>query len=350
MGVMVDVDRGRHAVAHTGDGHLIVRPTDFPYIPRIGPVAADTPRPFWSVMVPVYNCQPDYLRETLRSVLVQDCGTDDMQIDVIDNCSTTGDPEAVVREVGAGRITFHRQPRNVGMVENFNSCIRRSTGQWVHILHADDTVRPGFYRQLGEGVAAHPQAGAAFCRILFADEDSQWMGLSELEARTSGILGSDFAVRQFIDQRIQFPAIVVRRSTYEELGGFLSSLSHCVDWDMWKRIAVRKPIFYHPEPMACYRLHNATDSSRLMRTGRNVVEERRSIDLSCADFPPQQARRLRRAARKAAGVRAARRARQLWATGQHAAAWRQLAESVLCSRAAGVLARAMYFMLRIVVH
>lgn len=32
-------------------------------------------RPFWSVMIPTYN-RPDYLKETLLSVLSQDPGSD----------------------------------------------------------------------------------------------------------------------------------------------------------------------------------------------------------------------------------------------------------------------------------
>lgn len=47
------------------------------------------PRPFWSVMVPIYNCPPPHhLRETLESVVRQDPGPAEMQIEVIDNGST----------------------------------------------------------------------------------------------------------------------------------------------------------------------------------------------------------------------------------------------------------------------
>src|SRR5262249_41662962 len=90
--------------------------------PRVPPPPESAKRPFWSVMIPIYNCREDYLRETLGSVLVQDPGADDMQIQVIDNCSTLGDPEAVVRELGGGRIEFHRQPSNLGIAANFNAC------------------------------------------------------------------------------------------------------------------------------------------------------------------------------------------------------------------------------------
>lgn len=318
--------------------------------PRIEPLTGNGARPFWSVMVPVYNCPPLYLRETLESVLLQDPGADLMQIEVIDNCSTVGDPERVVAEVGGGRIAFRRQPENVGMVENFNSCIRHAAGHWVHILHGDDTVRPGFYCRLKAGIEAHPEVGAAACRILYTDRDGQWIGLSELEARVASVLPSDFVRRQLVDQRIQFAGIAVRRTVYEELGGFSSAFFHCLDWDMWKRIALRKPIFYEPEPLACYRLHDGADSGRAMRTGQNVVDERRSIDLSCADVPPDQARMVWRAARRAAGVRAARRARLLWQNGDRRTAWTQFREAARCSLAPAVSARLAYFLLRIVLR
>ncbi len=63
-------------------------------------------------MIPIHNCTEGYLRETLQSVLCQDPGSKTMQIEVIDNCSTIGDPEALVRDIGAGRIDFHRQHEN----------------------------------------------------------------------------------------------------------------------------------------------------------------------------------------------------------------------------------------------
>lgn len=320
--------------------------TDIERPPAIARLPDAPTRPFWSVMIPIYNCREDYLRETLQSVLCQDPGAGEMQIEVIDNCSTVGDPEAIVRELGGGRIDFHRQSKNIGAGENFNTCIRRARGQWVHILHGDDTIRPGFYAHLREGVVAHPEAAAAFCRLIYTNEHAQWTAFSEWEASKPGMLDDDFAMRQFMEQRIQFVSIVVHRSTYEELGGFRASMDHSMDWDMWKRVAATKPIYFHPDPMACYRLHPAADSSRIIRTGENVRRERQSIEWTCADLPPEHASRMRRAAMKAAGIRAVRRARQLWINGQREVAWRQLMEGMRCSLAPAVLARVAYFLLR----
>jgi Glycosyl transferase family 2 len=313
--------------------------------PTVSPLPPLAAQPFWSVMIPIYNCREDYLRETLASVLCQDPGPDDMQIEVLDNCSTAGDPEAVVREMGGGRIGFHRQTHNLGIAGNFNACIERARGQWVHILHGDDTVRPDYYKRARAGVMAHPEAAAALSRMIYTDGDGQWTGLSELESRVPGVLDESFAWRQLTGQRIQFVAMAVRRSTYEELGGFRASLPHCMDWDMWKRVVLSKPIVYDPEPLACYRLHDGMDSSRLISTGANVAEERRSIEYTCALLPREQATALRRAANKACGIKATRRARQLWRKGQRSAACHQIIEALRCSWTPAVVARSVLVLL-----
>lgn len=296
-------------------------------------------------MIPVHNCA-DFLREALQSVLCQDPGREEMQIEVIDNCSNEDDPEAIVSEIGGGRVGFHRQPRNVGVIENFNDCIRRATGEWVHILHADDTVRFGFYRRISEGLIAHPEANAGTCRFIHMDESGHWTSIAELESLTPALLGRDFAAKLFIGQRLVSASLVVRRLVYEELGGFRSELPHCADWDMWKRIAFRHLIFYEPEPLACFRVHSSSNSNRLFRTGENVVDQRRSILFSCAELSQQQVAPLYRAAMKHAGIRAIAHARRFWRKGDHISAWHQLKEGLRCSMAPEVMARLLFFFAR----
>ena len=119
--------------------------------PLIAPVREGAWRPKWSVMIPTFNCA-DYLRITLQSLLDQVPGPDEMQIEVVDDCSTKDNPEAVVQELGRGRAQFFRQPGNVGAIENFNTCVRRSRGHYVHLLHGDDLVCPGFYSAFEEAL------------------------------------------------------------------------------------------------------------------------------------------------------------------------------------------------------
>jgi hypothetical protein len=318
-----------------------VKPYAVPLDQQIEPLPPAAVRPLFSVMIPAYNYD-DYMPGTLRSVLRQDPGDAEMQITVVDDCSTAGDPEAIVREIGGGRISFERQPRNVGMIKNFNDCIRRARGEWVHILHGDDTVRPDFYARAAQAIRAHPEIGAWACRVIYMDEEGVWTGLSDLDARTPQVLGDDLAARQLIEQRFQFVCMLVKRSVYEQLGGFRPELKLCFDWDMWKRVALHVPVFYDPEPLACFRLHARSAYAKAVRTGESVADERHGIEIACSYVPPAQAARLRRTASKAAAVRALRTAGQQWKLGYRAGALRLIKEALHCSVAPAVLVRLLW--------
>jgi glycosyltransferase involved in cell wall biosynthesis len=112
--------------------------------PDIPPLFPDSSRPLWSVMIPVFNCA-QFLKETLESVLSQDLGETLMQIEVVDDASTDTDVAALVNKIGKGRVRYFCQTFNAGSLRNFETCINRSKGKLVHLLHGDDRVKDGFY-------------------------------------------------------------------------------------------------------------------------------------------------------------------------------------------------------------
>ncbi len=219
--------------------------------PRIEPIPRGA-SPFWSVMIPSYN-GAGRIEGALASVLAQDPGPGTMQIEVVDDASTEGDTEAVVRRLGSDRVEYHRQPRNVGHSANFNTCIERARGEVVHILHDDDWVRPGFYAALTPPLRDHPEVGAAFVRTIYAEADGHWHSFSPVERPTPGVI-DDWLLRIASGQRVTTPSFVVRRSTYEAVGGFGVS-TYGEDWEMWIRIATRFPVWFEPEPLAVYRMY-----------------------------------------------------------------------------------------------
>jgi glycosyltransferase involved in cell wall biosynthesis len=257
----------------------------------IYPVVETAQRPLWSVMIPTYNCA-NYLRTTLASVLAQDPGADVMQIEVVDDGSTKDNPAAVVEELGKGRVAFYQQPQNVGYIRNFETCLQRSHGQIIHLLHGDDCVRDGFYQKLQRPFLEHPNLGAAFCRHIHMDEEGNWHYLSPLEESNSGIL-ENWLEKIAVRQRIQTPSIVVRREVYEKLGGFDRRIRYWgEDWEMWVRIASQYPVWYEIEPLALYRTHSNSLSGHSVRTGANIQDFRQAIGLVKEYLPRDQAKKL----------------------------------------------------------
>ena len=323
-------------------------PNESPHRGQIQPIGEeDLNRPHWSVMIPTYNCAM-YLRETLASVLAQAPGPEQMQIEVVDDCSTKDDPAAVVQEIGKGRVSFYRQPHNVGHTRNFATCLQRARGRLVHQLHGDDYVRDGFYAKMGTAFRVRPDIGGAFCRTIYAKQTGQWVAISGLEREEPGVL-ENFAELLAAQQRIQTPSMVVRRSVYEQLGGFDNRLSWTEDWEMWVRIAANHPIWFEPEPLAVYRSHDNSSTERKILTAENIRDVRRCIAITSGYFPHKIGAKVRVAAsRYYAKWCIATFARKLLIAGNPEAAWRQIVEALKLSRSGPVLYEvAMFLWLRL---
>ena len=301
--------------------------------PPIEPVPAGEARPRWSVMVPTYECA-GYLRQALESVLAQDPGPERMQVEVVDDASSD-DPEAVVESFG-GRVAFHRQPQNVGHVANLNTALARSRGELVHVLHGDDAVRPGFYAALERGFE-EPEVGAAFCRFVAIDEAGRWTTVAPLEAEEDGLL-EDWLERIALGQRVQAPAMAVRRSVYERLGGFDDRVGDAEDWEMWTRIAAYTRVWHVVEPLALYRIRSSSLSRGTLRTGQHVRNLRRVVELNRDLLPPGRRDELTRRALEVVAVTAIKRARLQLHQGDRAAARAQVREALRTARTPAVLA------------
>ena len=304
----------------------------------ISPVPKMEVRPLWSVMIPTYNCA-DYLRKTLAAILAQDPGPELMQIEVVDDCSTNDNPAAVVAELGKNRVQFFRQSKNLGVPKNFDTCLERSQGHLVHILHGDDLVLEGFYDKMQNAFEQQPNLGAAFCRHIFIDEEGGQQNLSDLEQDKSGIL-NNWLERLASEQRIMTPSIVVRREAYEKLGGFDQRLICSEDWEMWVRIAANYPIWYEVEPLAVYRMHNNSNTGRHIRTGEDMRYTRKAISIFKTYLPLTIAERVSKQARETYALSALDMAHSLLAKQDIKAALVQMKEALQFTFSARVVRRA----------
>ena len=256
--------------------------------PVIKPVE-DTERPLWSVMIPSYNCL-NYLKETLESVLIQDPGPEFMQIEVIDDASTEGDMEALVREVGKGRVGYYRQPENVGSLRNFETCLNRAKGHYIHILHGDDMVKFGFYREIESLFSKYPSAGAAFCKNSFMNRMGNEQAFSSSIMEEAGII-PDWLEQISLVNHCQPPAVVVKREVYEKLGSFYA-VHYGEDWEMWCRIAANYDVAYTPKCLAMYRSHPNNITTRSHLAGQSIRDIEKVIGIIQSYLPVEKRRKM----------------------------------------------------------
>lgn len=264
--------------------------------PVIAPVDGAEARPLFSVMIPSYNCI-SYLRKTIESVLVQDMGPQKMQIEVVDDWSKDGDVKKLVAEAGKGRVLFFQQPQNRGSLRNFETCLNRARGQYIHLLHGDDFVKPGFYSEIETLFSTYPTAGAAFTNYNWINEHGQESKPTRQLLPQPGLLnGWLYTIAS--KQVVQPPAVVVKRAVYERLGGFFA-VHYGEDWEMWIRIAAHYAVAYSPRCLATYRGgHSSNISSQAVLSGQNITDLKKVISIVQEYLPAEKRRELKNRALK----------------------------------------------------
>lgn len=293
------------------------------------------PRPFWSVMIPAHKPN-NYVVEAIHSVLAQDPGSEQMQIEVLIDGPVSDEALDRIRRAGGARVSLYLHGKTVGQSRNLNTAIQRAAGEWIHILHHDDLVLPGFYSAIEDGVRAAPQIGAAFTRHAFIDEDGHWTKLSHLERRSAGI-PSGLLEKMAVYSRFQTPSIAVRKSVYEKLGGFREDLTFALDWEMWVRIACSYDVWFDPRILALYRTNSAGLSSGMRHSAEDMRDTKKAIEIMAAYLPAAFATRVKEESLRFYGRGAMDMARQLYMVGDRSGARNQIAAGLQMSMSPSVV-------------
>ncbi|MBW4565257.1 MAG: tetratricopeptide repeat protein [Mojavia pulchra JT2-VF2] len=260
----------------------IIGKYSFPTIPPVP--NSEEARPFWSVVIPVLN-RPEYFPECLASVLAQWTGPEDMEILVLDNGSNPPLFE-IPHGFGKGMIRYYRFPKTVPLQQNWNTAVALSRGQWIHLLHHDDYVLPGFYARLKASLEKCSESiGAAFTGYENIDENrevvfSQEHGLKEYR----GVV-KDWVKRIGVSCPLSPPSVVIRRLAYEKLGGYKLDLPYTCDWEFYKRVAVFYDWWYEPGILAHYRQHSNSVTVAETMDGSCGAAHRRAIEMSQSYLP-----------------------------------------------------------------
>lgn len=102
----------------------------------------DTHEALVSIGMPVRNGER-YLGEAVRSVLDQEYGR--LELVISDNASDD-DTEEICRQFARSdsRVRYHRQPRDVGLVANFNAVLHLARGPYFKWMGDDDWMTPTY--------------------------------------------------------------------------------------------------------------------------------------------------------------------------------------------------------------
>lgn len=262
---------------------------DRPFVPiSSGSHTDNNGGPLLSVMIPVYRVTREaWLLRCITSVLQQDRGKNWAEIVVVDDASEDSLAEDICKKFN-GRVIYVRNQNNLGLIGNHNKCVSLARGTFIHILHQDDYVEDGFYDSLLTPLVRDEQLVAAFTHNRFVNDIDYVISTADPPRPPRGTL-QNWQIRLSLEIRIQFPSIVVRRSTYHQVGGFFPARRFSFDWDLWNRVANAGPIWYEPKPLAMYRIHQSSATHTFSMTER-VIDAMQTV-AAMVQLVPDQHRR-----------------------------------------------------------
>lgn len=126
-------------------------------------------RPLVTVGIPTFN-RPESLRSALHCICHQTYPN--LEIIVSDNASPGEETKRVVNDYMANdrRITYFRQPINLGPVANFRYVLDAASGDFFLWMSDDDWRAPSYIEALLKELQANEDAVLAFCDIAVLDE------------------------------------------------------------------------------------------------------------------------------------------------------------------------------------
>jgi glycosyltransferase involved in cell wall biosynthesis len=262
-----------------------------------------TSRPTVSVVIPCYRygC---FLRDCVDSVLGQD-GVD-VRVLIIDDASP--DDSAQVARALAERdarieVRVHRE--NHGHIATYNEgLLEWAEGDYSILISADDMLTPGSVARATAVMQANPNVGFVYGHAL------KW---SDSEPRPAPRLTSaGLTVWEGLDwlailcrlghSVVTAPEVVVRTDLQQQIGGYLPSLPHTGDLEMWMRFAVHADVAYlKGVDQAWYRSHGANMTVE-RRPLVDLQQRHAAFDAVFEAFPdlPEREQLRRRAGRRMA--------------------------------------------------
>jgi glycosyltransferase involved in cell wall biosynthesis len=223
-----------------------------------------------------------FLRKALESVLAQrDSAWRAYVTDDSPDPATGAEVAALVQSLGGGRITYHRNPRSLGISGNWNRCLDLAETDLCTVLHADDELFPDYCGDARAAAERHPAAVASYCQAEIVGPDSQKVfslpdlvkGFINPSTKQEVLLAGEPGFRALLwGNFIICPSLCFRKSV---LGARrFSDRRFVLDWDMTTQLVLDgETLVGLPRRGLRYRRHTDSSTSQLTRNQQRFLEE-----------------------------------------------------------------------------
>jgi glycosyltransferase involved in cell wall biosynthesis len=202
-----------------------------------------------SVVMPVYN-NAEYLEAALLSIRHQTFS--DFEILIIDDGSTDASRDILDRHARDDeRIKLFRLDHQ-GTSNVMNYGIERARGEYIAIMHSDDTAMPTRIQKQVSFLDVNPSVGVVGSSYDIIDKNGNC--LMTVQNPSSSQLCRTILVEEGRNCVCNH-STMVRKSAFEKAGPYHQLLWPAEDYDIWLRISDFSDVTNIPEALVTYRFH-----------------------------------------------------------------------------------------------
>lgn len=246
--------------------------------------------PLVSVIMATYNGEA-YLAAAIESALRQTYSN--LELVVVDDCSSDDSVRIVERYLPDGRIVFVRNDHNVGVAASRNRALTLAKGELVTFLDQDDIWLPHKLEIQVAAIQAHPEVGLMHAEYGRIDPEGvllpayQKLAAEKFDNPAAAIDVRDVFPEIFISNNIQPLTSMIPRKVIDAVGVFEADLPGVDDYELWLRIALRYPVGHIQTIAGYWRKHPGQQSNK----GHKMLVMRiKALDLILRRFPEAEHR------------------------------------------------------------
>ena len=201
-------------------------------------------RPRISVLMPVYNTDPEVLLDAVDSVRAQIYGN--WQLCIADDGSDRPETQEVLASIERDpSVAVVVLAGSSGISGATNAALALADGEFVTFLDHDDVLKPHALAQVARWLDADPSLD-----VVYSDEDK----LDPDGQLYDPHLKPDWSPDLLTTQNYLCHLTVARRSLVEDVGGFRSEYDGSQDYDLFLRLTEKTDHIAHvPEPLYSWR-------------------------------------------------------------------------------------------------
>ena len=207
-------------------------------------------RPLISIILPVYQPDPKFLKAAINSVQTQIY--DNWELCIVDDASPSNEGRKIIEKMAGEdtRIKYHFREENGHIAACSNDALKLATGSFIGFLDHDDMLSSDALYQVVSAINDDTELD-----LIYSDEDK----VNENGQFSDPYFKPDWSPDSFLARNYINHFTVVRKELVDKVGGFRQGFEGSQDFDLLLRVTeLTNKIHHIPKVLYHWRMHKGS--------------------------------------------------------------------------------------------